>query len=93
MGHAGAVISGGEDTAEAKIKAMREAGITVVEGPHLLGRAMKDALGKGARPKSQAPAPAKRPAANPPPARKAPASAASAARGSKAAKKAAKGER
>ena len=93
MGHAGAVISGGEDTAEAKIKAMREAGITVVEGPHLLGRAMKDALGKGTRPKSQAPAPAKRPAANPPPARKAPASAASAARGSKAAKKAAKGER
>jgi succinyl-CoA synthetase alpha subunit len=93
MGHAGAVISGGEDTAESKIKAMREAGITVVEGPHLLGRAMKDALGKLPRPKSQAPAPAKRPAAPPPPARKAPASAASAARGAKAAKKAAKGER
>jgi succinyl-CoA synthetase alpha subunit len=72
MGHAGAVISGGEDTAESKIAAMREAGITVVEGPHLLGRAMKDALSKGIRPRpaSPAPAPAKRPAASPPPARK-----------------------
>jgi succinyl-CoA synthetase alpha subunit len=93
MGHAGAVISGGEDTAESKIKAMREAGITVVEGPHLLGRAMKEALGKAVRPKSQAQAPAKRPAAPPPPARKGPANAATAARGAKTAKKAAKGER
>jgi succinyl-CoA synthetase alpha subunit len=93
MGHAGAVISGGEDTAESKIRAMRAAGITVVEGPHLLGRAMKDALGKTVRPKSQAPAPAKRPAAPPPPARKGSASAATAARGAKTAKKAAKGER
>jgi succinyl-CoA synthetase alpha subunit len=93
MGHAGAVISGGEDTAESKIKAMREAGITVVEGPHLLGRAMKEALGKTARPKSQAPAPAKRPAAPPPPARKVPATAAAAARGAKAGRKPAKGER
>jgi succinyl-CoA synthetase alpha subunit len=93
MGHAGAVISGGEDTAESKIKAMREAGITVVEGPHLLGRAMKDALGKTTRPKPQAPAPAKRPAAPPPPARRGSASAATAARGAKTAKKAAKGER
>jgi succinyl-CoA synthetase alpha subunit len=84
------VISGGEDTAESKILAMREAGITVVEGPHLLGRAMKDALGKVPRPKSQAAAPAKRPAATPPPARKASASAANAARGARAAKKAAK---
>jgi succinyl-CoA synthetase alpha subunit len=70
MGHAGAVISGGADTAEAKIAAMREAGITVVDGPHLLGRAMKDALGKGRpRPQAAAPAPAKG-AAAPPPARK-----------------------
>jgi succinyl-CoA synthetase alpha subunit len=44
MGHAGAVVSGGSGTAEAKIAAMREAGIVVVEGPHLLGKAMKDAL-------------------------------------------------
>ena len=92
MGHAGAVISGGEDTAEAKIAAMREAGITVVEGPHLLGRAMKDALGRrAARPKPQAPAPAKRPA-HPPRARKGAPSAAP--RGGKGAKKAsAKGAR
>jgi succinyl-CoA synthetase alpha subunit len=46
MGHAGAVISGGTGTAEAKIAAMREAGITVVDGPHLLGRAMADRLAK-----------------------------------------------
>jgi succinyl-CoA synthetase alpha subunit len=44
MGHAGAVVSGGSGTAEAKIEAMREAGITVVDGPHLLGKAMRDAL-------------------------------------------------
>jgi succinyl-CoA synthetase alpha subunit len=44
MGHAGAVISGGSGTAAAKIEAMRQAGITVVEGPHLLGRAMQDLL-------------------------------------------------
>jgi succinyl-CoA synthetase alpha subunit len=46
MGHAGAVISGGLGTAEAKLDAMREAGITVVEGPHLLGKAMKELLAK-----------------------------------------------
>ncbi len=50
MGHAGAVISGGDDTAESKIAAMRAAGITVVEGPHLLGRAMKDVLARGGKP-------------------------------------------
>jgi succinyl-CoA synthetase alpha subunit len=48
MGHAGAVISGGSGTAAAKIEAMRRAGITVVEGPHLLGQAMKELLaGRG----------------------------------------------
>ncbi len=46
MGHAGAVISGGGDTAEAKMEAMREAGIVVCEGPHLLGKAMKEALAR-----------------------------------------------
>jgi succinyl-CoA synthetase alpha subunit len=61
MGHAGAVISGGADTAEAKIEAMREAGITVVEGPHLLGKAMKDLLSKP-RPRAKAPAPSTTPA-------------------------------
>jgi len=49
MGHAGAVISGGTGTAEAKIEAMRKAGVTVVDGPHLLGQAMKDLLDRRAR--------------------------------------------
>jgi succinyl-CoA synthetase alpha subunit len=60
MGHAGAVISGGTGTAEAKMEAMREAGITVVDGPHLLGRAMKDALARRGRAKP-APSAAHRP--------------------------------
>src|SRR5512147_2116203 len=46
MGHAGAVISGGSGTAAAKIEAMRQAGITVVEGPNLLGQAMKELLAR-----------------------------------------------
>jgi succinyl-CoA synthetase alpha subunit len=95
MGHAGAVISGGSGTAEAKIAAMREAGITVVEGPHLLGRAMKDALARASRHKAKV-APAKRPAAaGAPQARRGgPAAAAPPAqRGGKGARKAAKGER
>ncbi len=41
----------------------REAGITVVEGPHLLGKAMKDVLSKP-RPKAKAPAVAASPAAS-----------------------------
>ena len=94
MGHAGAVISGGSGTAEAKMAAMREAGITVVDGPHLLGRAMKDALARHGRVKPKLPA-AKRPTPLAAPARKG-ASARGAPpsqRGGKAAKKAAKGER
>jgi succinyl-CoA synthetase alpha subunit len=94
MGHAGAVISGGSGTAEAKMAAMREAGITVVDGPHLLGRAMKDALGKAGRAKPKLAA-AKRPVSVPGPARKgaAPRAAPPSQRGGKAAKRAAKGER
>jgi len=33
MGHAGAIISGGESTAEAKIEVLRQAGVTVVDFP------------------------------------------------------------
>ena len=44
MGHAGAVISGGSGTAAAKITAMKEAGVRVVDGPHRLGQAMKELL-------------------------------------------------
>jgi succinyl-CoA synthetase alpha subunit len=44
MGHAGAVISGGRDTADAKIEAMREAGIFVSDSPAALGSTMVKAL-------------------------------------------------
>ena len=44
MGHAGAVISGGRDTAEAKFEAMRSAGIHVAESPAALGSTMVGAL-------------------------------------------------
>lgn len=37
MGHAGAIISGGDDTAVAKIKYMREKGIHVTESPSSIG--------------------------------------------------------
>jgi succinyl-CoA synthetase alpha subunit len=40
MGHAGAVISGGSDTAEFKVEAMKAAGITVADSPAALGSAM-----------------------------------------------------
>jgi succinyl-CoA synthetase alpha subunit len=44
MGHAGAVISGGRDTAGAKIEAMRLAGIHVADSPASLGSTMVKAL-------------------------------------------------
>jgi succinyl-CoA synthetase alpha subunit len=44
MGHAGAVISGGRDTAAAKFEAMRMAGIHVAESPAALGSTMIKAL-------------------------------------------------
>lgn len=45
MGHAGAIIGGKEDTAEAKMKIMRECGIHVVESPAEIGSKMKEILG------------------------------------------------
>ncbi|MBV8271627.1 MAG: succinate--CoA ligase subunit alpha, partial [Cupriavidus sp.] len=44
MGHAGAIISGGSGTAEAKIEAMREAGIHVAASPAELGKTMAAAM-------------------------------------------------
>jgi len=44
MGHAGAIISGSSGTAQGKIKAMREAGITVVENLGEMGKIAKDAF-------------------------------------------------
>jgi succinyl-CoA synthetase alpha subunit len=44
MGHAGAIIGGADDTAEAKMKIMRECGIHVVESPADIGATMATAL-------------------------------------------------
>jgi succinyl-CoA synthetase alpha subunit len=44
MGHAGAVISGGKDTAAAKMEAMAAAGIHVADSPAALGSTMVRAL-------------------------------------------------
>lgn len=46
MGHAGAIIGGDEDTAEAKMKIMRECGIHVVESPAVIGKTMAEVLNK-----------------------------------------------
>ena len=44
MGHAGAVISGGRDTAQAKFEALRIAGVHIAESPSALGSTMIRAL-------------------------------------------------
>lgn len=44
MGHAGAIVSGGQGTAEGKIAAMKEAGITVIENPAAIGETVKAQL-------------------------------------------------
>jgi len=44
MGHAGAIISGGQDTAEVKIAAMKAAGFVVSDSPAALGTAIQKAM-------------------------------------------------
>jgi succinyl-CoA synthetase alpha subunit len=46
MGHAGAIISGGEGTASGKMQAMREAGIHVVVSPAEIGETLAKVIGK-----------------------------------------------
>ena len=46
MGHAGAIITGGKGTAAEKMKALLAAGITVVESPAVIGKTVKEVLGK-----------------------------------------------
>ena len=44
MGHAGAIVSGGDDTAEAKMLALQECGISVCKSVSEIGKKMKDLL-------------------------------------------------
>lgn len=46
MGHAGAIVGGAEDTAAAKMKIMRECGITVCDSPAVIGVTMAGMLKK-----------------------------------------------
>jgi len=45
MGHAGAIISGGKGTAEAKVKAFREAGVPVADRPDQIPQLLAERLG------------------------------------------------
>jgi succinyl-CoA synthetase alpha subunit len=48
MGHAGAIVGGADDTAAAKMKILRECGITVVDSPADIGKMMAEVLGRKA---------------------------------------------
>ena len=45
MGHAGAIISGGKGTAEAKVKAFEQVGVPVADRPDQIPELMKEKLG------------------------------------------------
>jgi succinyl-CoA synthetase alpha subunit len=44
MGHAGALISGGADTADAKLAIMEECGFKVTKNPSEMGRILKSLI-------------------------------------------------
>lgn len=44
MGHAGAIISGGDDTAEAKFRVLEECGVTIARSPAELGEKVAEIL-------------------------------------------------
>jgi hypothetical protein len=46
MGHAGAIISGGQGTAEGKVEALRRAGVKVVDSPADMGTALRDLIAR-----------------------------------------------
>jgi len=46
MGHAGAIVSGNTGTAEAKLAAMRDAGVFIAESPATLGDTLLKAVGR-----------------------------------------------
>ena len=45
MGHAGAIVGGKDDTAEAKMAILRDCGISVAESPADIGKMMGELIG------------------------------------------------